>query len=236
MSFRDTTKSFRGETFPKFVNDETSERKRYPQRLTVSEGPVGANLHYRRSRWGRLDFERMGMSTREIFCWLEIDGHRVGAIQLREYRADDYLDNDDFFEFMDSFTQSASDLASTVMVHWEEVVDFFDYGSLLEFHAVWTDPRRCPTGLWSLAANDLISRECPNYSVLVLKAFPLEYENNENELLTASRKRRQQAMRRHYSRLLSATPFPKDREWMYRINPTFLDVVDEPQSSEPTDA
>lgn len=79
----------------------------------------------------------------------------------------------------------------------------------------------------------MINRNCSTYSLLALKAFPLEYggKGDGDGRLAESRTRRQKAMQRHYRRLLGVTPFEEDGVWMYRINPKFAEVVEAPGSS-----
>ena len=61
----------------------------------------------------------------------------------------------------------------------------------------------------------LIAVEFPEHILMILKAFPLEYEGskagNEKQL-----ERRQRAMRRHYQSLLSVAPLSSDFDWMWR--------------------
>ncbi len=226
----DAAKLFRGSVPPSFVTQELSLRKNYKHTLRVDEKAI---LRYRKSRRGQLDFELQGIKKRELFGWIEMESERVGAIEIHEFRADDYLDNDTFFELMDAVSQMNMQLATAVIGAWEDVgMDLFAYGDIVDFRMAWTDPRRCPPGVWASLANALIELECSAYCLLTLKAFPLEYEGkvNGDAHLAASLKHRQGAMRRLYGKLLGVAPFPADNEWMYRINPRLASAIDTPQA------
>jgi hypothetical protein len=108
------------------------------------------------------------------------------------------------------------------------------YGNLVDFRMAWADPSS-PPGLWAAAAEELIGREIPSYSLLAMKAFPLEYEGRspEGSAARAGLLSRQRAMIRYYRRLFGVQKFPGrsgDEGWLYRINPAKTDVIERPRN------
>lgn len=232
MLAKNSTKLFRSESIPDFASEVSGSRKAYRHSLSLDAGGEVAVLRYHKSRWNPLSFESEELSERELTGWIEIEGRCVGVIELYEYRATDFLDNSSLFELMDSKSGITSELASTLVSNWRCVSgELLELGTIIDFRKAWTDPRRCPAGLWASAANNLIAKHCPTHSLLILKAFPLEYECREDGRpeLAASRMRRQEAMKRHYRKLLGVTRFPNAEEWMYRVNPKMSDVICAPR-------
>ncbi len=202
---------------PSFVSEELRAGKRYPNVLTI-EASNQVDLQYRISRWEPLEEGLDGIRGRKIFGWIKIKGERVGALDMREYRADDDFTNDMFFDLMDAVCAHSSELASTLIAGWYDVRDqLFCVGNIVEFRCVWTHSRNCPRGLWVAAANKLIAQKMANYSLLILKVFPLEYE--DRPITDAAVPGR---------RLLTVTSFPGSDDWMYKINPKFAGDIREP--------
>ncbi len=94
-------------------------------------------------------------------------------------------------------------------------------GSIVEFALAWSAPGcHYPDLIWGIA-NALISGEFSEQGViLLLKAFPLEYEGRvTNDELALSRSRRQEAMYRYYRRKLGVTRLADvgpNAEWMWK--------------------
>ncbi len=60
---------------------------------------------------------------------------------------------------------------------WSDAVnDVLAYGPVLEFRLAWMAPQHATTAVWATAAEALIKAEFDEHSILVMKAFPLEYE------------------------------------------------------------
>jgi hypothetical protein len=216
---------------PDFVQYEQACRLTYRNRIELNGGAV---LRYRRTRRSPVDWNprQKDLLEREFFGWIHVENERVGAIHLLEYRGSPFLWNEEFLQIMDSMSFAQSELAKALIAAWEDVGDdLFSFGDVIEFRCAWTDKRRCPPGLWASAAIRLINLECPDYSILALKAFPLEYEGNGGDLVDASLRRRQEAMRRYYRSVLGVTSIPGNDEWMYRIHPRLDGLVDAPQDS-----
>jgi len=111
-----------------------------------------------------------------------------------------------------------AELAEMLLGSWKEIdVEIWEFGTVLEFRSAWIDPVGCPAQRWAHAAEAIIAREFDDHVLLVLKTFPLEYEGADG-VDAQGLKRRQKAMARHYSSLLSVDPIPGDTEWMWRSN------------------
>lgn len=90
--------------------------------------------------------------------------------------------------------------------------------------------------LFADAAHGLIDTEFPDHSILVMKAFPLEYESvsTKGTSLAGSLRRRERAMVRHYRRVFGVERLPGrhgKQGWLWRPNPAYGDMVDRPSAS-----
>lgn len=101
-----------------------------------------------------------------------------------------------------------------------EPSEISDYGDIVELRRVWMRPAFSSKGRLATAITALLDQQFSERSMLILKAFPLEYEckvTDKNEELF---RRRQRAMMRHYSRVFGVNPLPGsagDDGWMYEI-------------------
>jgi hypothetical protein len=213
---------------PSFVESEVHARRTYRYSLECTFKGHKARLQYRWSRWLRTEYEM-------LFCWITLNRRRVAAIQLFEYQPGPWPENDCFFEAMDASTQIESDLAGVLCNAWSPFCSHVTaYGNLVDFRMAWADPTRHPPGLWAAAAEQLIAYELPEYSLLTMKAFPLEYEGRapSRSAAHAGLLSRRRAMIRYYQRLFQVRKFPGpsgDNGWLYRINPIVEDLIEMPR-------
>jgi hypothetical protein len=87
-------------------------------------------------------------------------------------------------------------------------------------------------GRFSAAVNTLIGRLFKGRSLLILKAFPIEYEGRVTAENSDSFLRRQRAMKHHYQRILAVFPLPGidgERGWMYSIPERLRNIISPPQ-------
>jgi hypothetical protein len=96
-------------------------------------------------------------------------------------------------------------------------------GPILDFRRAWIMPRFAHGDLFRLAARALAEKL--DYSIMVLKAFPLEYEGKalEGSDLEIAFKRRVRAMIRYYQRIFGVRPFDGedgDTGWLWREGET----------------
>jgi hypothetical protein len=173
-----------------------------------------------------------------FFCWIRLKTRRVAALQLFEFEPPPWLSNDDFLFSMDTLSQIDCHLAEVLCRAWDGFCDQVtgDYGNLVDFRMAWADPA-CPPGLWAAAAEELIAHELPNYSVLTMKAYPLEYEGRvpAGSAAQTGLASKQLAMIRYYQRLFRVQKFPGqsgNEGWLYRINPTIEHAIERPRNSD----
>jgi hypothetical protein len=177
--------------------------------------------------------------SKEIHGSVQTTGPRAltgGApCDLFEFEPATWLTNDDFFDSMDAFTQIESDLAAVLCSAWSRFCEqVIHHGNLVDFCNAWADPV-CPPGLWAAAAEELIAHELPNYSLLTIKAYPLEYEGRvpARSAARTGLMSRQRAMIRYYQRLFGVQKFPGrsgDEGWLYRINPITERAMERPRN------
>ena len=175
-------------------------------------------LRYHRSRW-QSDRDVPGVHQRILQSRLYLNGCHAGSFLLTEVRPEPLIANDRFLEWADVRSAEMLDLAETICEHWVDVSEVSDFGTILELTRAWMSPRFSSGERFSLAANALAALSA-EWSLLVLKAFPLEYEGMVTDLNKDAHKRRQKAMVRHYRSTLGVEPFPEeagDEGWMYLI-------------------
>jgi hypothetical protein len=209
---------------PGFVREETEARRVYPHFLELAFEDHMERLQYRWSRWSWMAYERK-IRERRLFCWVTLKRRRVAALQLIEFEPVIQLTNDDFFFNMDEATQMESDLAAVLCNAWGRFSkQVMAHGNLVDFRMAWADPGRHPPSLWAAAAEAVIAHELPGYSLLTMKAFPLEYAGRApaGSASQVGLRSRQRAMVKYYQRLFGVQKFPGtsgDQGWLYRVNP-----------------
>lgn len=216
---------------PSFVVDELSENRKYGRHSSFDWRQIRVDLHYRTSRRQWVTGGEEVVKRRELFCWIELDRHRVGACRFFEYDVALSTEDAELCNAMDSESILESELAEVLVGSWSRFADRVSiHGSLVEFRMAWTDRGQSPPDLWAAAANHLIEREFKSHALLILKAYPLEYAGKveDGSGLIPALEARQGAMMRHYRRLLGVRPFPGTsggEGWLYRINPTLGSAV-----------
>jgi hypothetical protein len=197
----------------------------YPRTLKVGDGERGESL-WLRHRIGRKDWLAWGdeegpVGLREVFGWLCRGPERLGALAFNEWHLVPGIGRDEFIQEMDAHTDASYALAEAVAAVWP-VGALSERGPLLEFSRLWVHPAHARGSPWAPAAQALIRRRYERRSsVMILKAFPIEYEGEvpEGSPLRSACDRRQRAMRRLHARALGMRPFPGelgDEGWMWR--------------------
>jgi hypothetical protein len=201
----------------------------YPHRLILD--PMSPyEFRYRRSRR-----EALGsfVYRRQLFCWAATERELVGAIDLWQIDRRLWIDNEEFFAAMDECSMDTATLGELLVTSWPEGVDeVFDVGPVIQFFLAWVAPQHSGRVPWAAAATTLIEREFADYSVLLMKAFPLEY-GGEAKGHTRRLAHRQAAMRRYYQRLFGVAPMPGDwgRDgWLWRRHPRLTRAVLRPKA------
>lgn len=211
----------RDHSVPAFVRDERAASRRYIRAELTADGVV---IAFRFSRWGRVGWDEP-IKKRTIFAWALVGGQRMAAVEFAQYRPE-MMENEDFAFIMDMDNSHEAELGIVLCDSWPELTfDIGGYGDFLEWEFAWTKPREPQAvGLWLTAGEWVISRLDDEYSIIVLKAFPLEYEGCAPPGTEGARalRRRQRALVRLYRRLLGVRPLPgrHGREgWLWRARP-----------------
>lgn len=186
--------------------------------MSTSCGEERLDLRYRRSQW-EADPDHPGIHQRETKAKLFVDGYHAGSFKLTELRLEPLIDSWRFFEWADEASSELAELAELVSGHWNEVSDVSDQGTILELTRAWMKPAYSNGRRFGWAANALVALST-EWGLLVLKAFPLEYERHTGHQYKEARSRRRQAMMRHYRSKLDVFPFPGSAGvdgWMYAV-------------------
>lgn len=153
--------------------------------------------------------------------WRIISTQGVCAVaKFVEWRASPEGEIEEFVDEADALSQADYDMALSVGQSWDRTNFPFDYGSVVRFERLAIDTASDTERLvWSYIKRAL-SREFGKRSALMLlKAFPLEYESNVTDANRQAFERRFAAMVRLYQFRLGALPLPNrwgDKGWMWR--------------------
>lgn len=196
--------------------------------------PCGLTFRYRILPWRRVGHS-YPIRRRRLEGWLHDGEERAGVVQLCQYEAE-AMPNEHFVYYMDADSQHEYELAVMLCRHWEDLDDITQYGDIVEVELAWMKRSYARRSYWVEAVEFLLNRIRSTYALLVLKAFPLEYEGRlgDGDQHSSSFIKRQAAMRRHYTALLGVQPFPSRtgvEGWMWRFNPAkarYLDPPDPP--------
>lgn len=180
-----------------------------PPKIAWSAEFDGFTVECRRRRYWKREatFE---YASRNIMIRLLSRGQVCGVAEFVEWKSDGLADGDELFYELDGLSSEDSDTASTILSCWEDGNLPFDYGTVVRFDrlGIAAGPHVSRLALSSL--RQAIDREFGKRgSVLILKAFPLEFEweakTSKQEKLLADRQR---AMVRHYGARLGTRPLP----------------------------
>jgi hypothetical protein len=154
---------------------EVERHARYPHQLLIDVDGSEVALQYRRPRKVRAEPDEC-CTRGELFCWVMQNGERVGGLHFVEWYIDWWADQNEFLEHMDRHCQAAATFSGVVCSAWD-ISDLMGLGPIIEFRLSWMAKRASNGRIWPLAAVALIDRFYVRKSaVLILKAFPLEYE------------------------------------------------------------
>ena len=125
---------------------------------------------------------------------------------------------------MDAWEQFEADMSVVLCDEWNDLVLDVTYaGPILDFRNAWIVPEHSRGQLFPTASKALIDKFCPHHSILVMKAYPLEYAGQapDRSPLRKAVARRQKAMVRHYRRIFGVRPFRRKHGkagWLWRAN------------------
>ena len=167
-----------------------------------------------------------------IFC----NGLMVGAVRLEEFDTTSIISRRHFYDCMDAHTMETASLGGTIcgIFTEDEFGTLIDLGSILYWDAAWMHPDHAKGAIWARLTNQVIGR-MRGYAVLVLKAFPLEYQSAVDPPVEKAFQHRRRAMMRYYQRVLRVEPVKRRRNrtygtpdigWMMRWHPNIVREAD----------
>jgi hypothetical protein len=120
-------------------------------------------------------------------------------------------------------SQEEYDASRVVSIYWSDGVSPFDYGTVVRFERLVISRKTNSQAVWGLIAQVIAREFSRRGSLLLLKAFPLEFENRLTEASPAAAHSkfdaRRRAMQRHYSQRLKVRSLPGEfgyDGWMWR--------------------
>jgi hypothetical protein len=165
---------------------------------------------------------------REIRATLHCDGKRIGVIEVDEFA---YLcrDREAMLEEFDAESGHFYNIAAILNDTWDEPSELTDYGSLIIYQNVWIEPAYARNRVW-VKALEILTAAIEGWSIILLKAFPLEFEGAMGprgvEWATQDAfDRRQKAMMRYYSKHLGVEELPNRHGsdgWMWKPHPRLV--------------
>lgn len=180
------------------------------------------------------DVVEMLPRQRETIVRLERDGETVAAIRLKQHDVPLGCDLGLASAAWEAESPELETLSATLRAGWQDpVAEVLELGPTIELATIWSQPGKVSPALLANALDAAVEAVSPIHSVVVLKAFPLEYEEWESKdpALGVSFRARRAAMLTYYARHFDMTPFPGpngEAGWMWRIPSHSEDVVSPP--------
>lgn len=194
-----------------------------------AEGEV-RELNVKRSRFRKLDPDFDAISRSELLAQLKVNGEVAGSFRYYAYRFAPFIDADTLIECADVHSAELYELAEVFCAAWPEPYEVTDFGDVLEISRVWMAPAFSNRGRFEQVTRYLVGL-AEGWSVMVLKAFPLEFEGRDEEGRLDPLIRRRAAMMRHYQRIFGVQSLggpARHDGWMYRVSPRLIDLVPPP--------
>ena len=175
-------------------------------------------IECRRQRFWKAD-ERFIFKSRDIE-WRLLSEHGVcAAAKFVEWRGSPEGGIDEFVSEADALSQADYDMAEAIRRSWQWYQFPFDYGTVIRFDRLAIDTLKDSQRLaWRYLSRALDHEFGIRGAVILLKAFPLEYESEVNNDRRVRFDRRSAAMTRLYRSRLGARPLPNDwgeKGWMW---------------------
>lgn len=202
----------------------------FPKKNTYTFS-TGVTLKWSRTSWKRLEKDLMCVQWRQVFVAMYLKDELIGASNFMESRnsLDESICCEDYYYDCDARSQE-------FMFHSEAVIQVLNENSddgliqrkeaFAEISSLWISPLAKSKWLWVLPLQYLIHKlyeQDENYSVVILKPFPLEYIGKDPELPSLEndrffqlQDRRVNALKRIYHKHLWFEVIPENESWMYR--------------------
>ncbi|GAA4778857.1 hypothetical protein [Novosphingobium ginsenosidimutans] len=191
----------------------------FPKRKRLTSSGSEVDLFVHQSRWKWLDADRMLIRQRQYSAKLVDGGKHVGSFRMNEYHIDEYVDSEELFDHFDQISASLAELAAVLGGYWDNLFEITELGTVLELERAWVAPTDASRERFQAACGALL-KLAPKRALLLLKAYPLEYEGKVTAENAISQARRQRALIRLYRRSIGAEPLPApagEEGWMYLI-------------------
>ncbi|WP_203290773.1 hypothetical protein [Maricaulis parjimensis] len=156
-------------------------------------------------------------------AWVRHDGRSVGGVNLSRFTIPTFMTNEEFLDVMDRESSETHRLSCALAHEFDSVSEEVgDYGDIIELNRVWLSPVPEVAGASGEILESLIAAVFPDFSLIVLKAYPLEYEGNlpDGSPMRPAFERRQAALMRLYGKTLGVTRMSGrygDEGWMCRF-------------------
>jgi len=188
-------------------------------------------VRFKRSRWEFVCYDYRDVRSRQIDGLIVVGGKHVGSLSIMELDIPYFTDRASLFDQMDSRSLADCQLGETLLSHWADPAEVSNAGPVVELRRLWMAPTAAGKP-WLRRAIELVLEDVfGDRSLLLLKAFPLEYEGNVSPDTEVRFHARQRAMMRFYSSTFGVRPLPGasgDAGWMYAIPDDLRELVDEP--------
>jgi len=174
----------------------------------------GMKLEVWRPRYHR--DRKDGFGFRTVQFRVSAEGGGLACGHFIEWSGSGSLE--EFFFEADGLSQSDHDTADIVQRVWGEDLSPFDYGTVVRFERLAIKATSHSSEIWSLIHTVIGKEFARRGSMMVLKAFPLEFER-PRAMGNKGFRRRASAMSRYYQRRLDVhiIPGPYGADgWMWR--------------------
>src|SRR5271156_3780475 len=141
---------------------------------------------------------------------------RLAGGRFREWSGPPVGFLEEFFEEADGLSQADHDTADIILSVWGEDRSPFDYGTVVRFERLAIRATTRSSEIWAIIARLIEKEFAIRGSMLILKAFPLEFEGNG---AAKGLPKRTRAMVRYYQHRMRVqiVPGPYGVEgWMWR--------------------
>lgn len=200
--------------------------------LRHPDADLALSIRFKRSRWEYVCYDQREVRTRQVEGLILVGGAHVGSFAIVELDIPLLTGRWSFFDQMDSRSSADYQLAETLLAHWIDPAEVSDVGNIVELRRLWM-AQTAALKPWLRKALELVLQDIfGDRSLLILKAFPLEYEGSvsaDNKIRFLARQR---AMMRFYSTTIGVQPLPGESGgagWMYAIPEGMRNYVDEPR-------
>lgn len=216
--------------------------KRKYRSISLKGTDYGLSLYLSQRRWvgeppleDDITEETPTVKGRYGFVWITHCSAKIGAAEINTYEPDPWAANSDFMDTMDAESGIAYDLSHVLCECWPDASLYVaGYGPIITVSNFWVEPGHPIFDIIGGAAEPLFEAIDNHYSIIALKAYPIEYEGKlpDGSLLFPAFEHRRKAMMRFYANSFGVRPLPGEHGaegWMWRPSPRVADVIRDPE-------